>query len=118
MAIRSKTVRTIVVLYPHGRYLGGKETDELEQVIMETAATGNTRLILNMQQVTMITSAFMSLLVKARHDYTGRGGEIKLCTLVDTVQRALHIPVLLSKFDHHGTEEEAMAAFIERAPQS
>ena len=113
MAIRRKAVRTIVVLYPRGRFLGGKETDELEAAIMDEAAKQNTRLILNMREVTLITSAFMSALVKARANYEGRQGEVKLCQLVDTVERALHIPVMLSKFDYHATEEEAIAAFAE-----
>lgn len=113
MALKRKTVRTISILYPRGRYLGGKETDELEAAIMDEAANGNTRLILNMREVTFITSAFMSVLVKARANYERRQGEVKLCHLVDTVERALHIPVLLSKFDHQETEEEAIAAFLE-----
>lgn len=117
MAIKRKVARSIVVLYPRGRYIGGDETDELEKAIMDEAANGNTRLILNMREVTIITSAFMSVLLKGRANYTARQGEIKLCTLIDTVERALHIPVLLSKFDHHQTEDEAIAAFVETAPQ-
>ncbi len=117
MAIRRREVRSIVVLYPQGRFYGGAETDEVEQAIMAEAAAGNTRLILNMAGTMFIASAFMGLLVKARHDYTKRQGEIKLCGLVDTVERALHIPVLLSKFDYHKTEEEAIAAFLEPAAE-
>jgi len=115
MAIRRKAVRSIVVLYLKGRFFGGAETDEVEAAIMNEAANGNTRLVLNMNEVMFIASAFMSLLVKARANYTQRQGEIKLCCLVDTVERALHIPVLLSKFDYHKTEEEAVAAFLEPA---
>jgi anti-anti-sigma factor len=117
MAIRRKAVRTIVVLYPKGRFFGGKETDEVEAAIMAESANGNTRLILNMQEVMFIASAFMGVLVKARGDYTKRQGEVKLCCLVDTVERALHIPVLLSKFDYHKTEEETIAAFLEPAAE-
>ncbi len=117
MALRRKAVRTLVILYPQGRYTGGNETDELEKAIMDEAGSGNTRLILNMQDVIIIASAFMSMLVRARANYTARQGEIKLCGLTDTVERMLHIPVLLSKFDHYKTEDEAIAAFIETASQ-
>ena len=117
MAIARKAVRDIVILYPQGRFYGGEETDAVEAAIMTEAKAGNTRLILNMQSTMFIASAFMGLLVKARHDYTRRGGEIKLCCLVDTVERALHIPVLLSKFDYHKTEEETIAAFLEPAAE-
>jgi anti-anti-sigma factor len=117
MPIKRKAVRTIVVLYPQGRFYGGKETDDVDAAIMAEAAKGNTRLILNMQEVMFIASAFMGVLVKARADYTRRQGEVKLCCLVDTVERALHIPVLLSKFDYHKREEEAIAAFLEPAPE-
>jgi anti-anti-sigma factor len=117
MAIRRKAVRTIVVLYPKGRFFGGKETDEVETAIVAESANGNIRLILNMQECMFIASAFMGVLVKARAEYTKRQGEVKLCCLVDTVERALHIPVLLSKFDYHKTEEEAIAAFLEPAAE-
>jgi anti-anti-sigma factor len=117
MAIARKAVRSIVVLYPQGRFYGGEETDAVEAAIMNEAKNGNTRLILNMQATMFISSAFMGLLVKARADYMRRQGEIKLCGLVDTVERALHIPVLLSKFDYHKTEEEAIAAFLEPAAE-
>ena len=117
MAIKRRAVRTIVVLYPQGRFFGGKETDDVEAAIMAESEGGNTRLILNMQGCMFIASAFMGVLVKARAEYTKRGGEVKLCCLVDTVERALHIPVLLSKFDHHATEEEAIAAFLEPAAE-
>jgi len=115
MAIRRKAVLSVVVLYPQGRFYGGAETDEVETAIMNEVAKGNTRLILNMQGCTFIASAFMGLLVKARADYSKRQGEIKLACLVDTVERSLHIPVLLSKFDYYKTEEEAIAAFLEPA---
>jgi anti-anti-sigma factor len=117
MAIARRAVRSIVVLYPQGRFYGGDETDEVEAAIASEAKNGNTRLILNMQATMFIASVFMGLMVKARHEYAQRGGEIKLCCLVDTVERALHIPVLLSKFDYHKTEEEAIAAFLEPAAE-
>ena len=117
MAVKRKDVRTIVVLYPRGRFYGGEETDELEAAIMDVAGKGNTRLILNMREVTFIATAFLTVIVKARANYEKRNGEIKLCTLVDTVERSLHIPKLLSKFDHHETEEEAIAAFVETVPE-
>lgn len=117
MSYKRKSVRSIVVIYPQGRFFGGTETDEVEAAIMNEAANGNTRLILNMAGCMFIASAFMSLLIKARANYTQRQGEIKLCCLVDTVERALHIPVLLSKFDYHKTEEEAVAAFLEPATE-
>ena len=113
MAIKRKDVRSIVVLYPQGRFYGGDETDEVETAIMAVAAEGNSRLILNMREVMFIATGFMSVLIRARANYEKRQGEVKLCTLVDTVERSLHIPKLLSKFDHHQTEEEAIAAFIE-----
>ena len=51
MAVRRKEVRSIVILYPRGNYFGDQETDDLQKAIMDEAAGGNTRMILNMSDV-------------------------------------------------------------------
>jgi hypothetical protein len=56
MTISRKVVRTIVVLYPRGRFYGGSETDKLVAAITAEAANGNTRLILNMAECSFASS--------------------------------------------------------------
>jgi len=55
LAVRRKSIQNIVVLYPKGNFFGDTETDELQKAIMDEAATGNTRLLLNMIECQALT---------------------------------------------------------------
>ena len=111
MAVRRREVRSIVVLYPRGSFFGDKETDELQKAIMDEAATGNTRLVLNMAECQALNSIAIGVLMRGYTNYKGRGGEIKLCGLGKRLQDLFTMTKLIMVFDHHDTEEQAIAAF-------
>lgn len=111
MAVRRREVESIVVLYPRGNFYGDKETDELQRAIMEEAAAGNTRLVLNMFECTALNSIAIGVLMRGYANYRGRGGEIKLCGLGKRLQNVFTMTKLIMVFDHHETEEEAVASF-------
>ena len=111
MAVRRREVQSIVVLYPRGGFFGDKETDELQQAIMDEAAAGNTRLVLNMFECTALNSMAIGVLMRGYANYRGRGGEIKLCGLGKRLQNVFTMTKLIMVFDHHETEEEAVASF-------
>jgi anti-anti-sigma regulatory factor len=52
----------------------------------------------------------------ARHaryaNYKGRGGQIKLCSLSKRLHDLFTMTRLINVFDHHDTEEQAIAAFV------
>ena len=111
MAVRRRDVRSIAVLYPKGSFFGDKETDELQKAIMDEAATGNTRLLLNMSECQSLNSIAIGVLMRGYTNYKGRGGEIKLCGLGQRLQSLFAMTKLIMVFDHHDTEEQAIAAF-------
>jgi anti-sigma B factor antagonist len=111
VAVRRREVESIVVLYPRGNFYGDKETDELQRAIMEEAAAGNTRLVLNMFECTALNSIAIGVLMRGYANYRGRGGEIKLCGLGKRLQNVFTMTKLIMVFDHHETEEEAVASF-------
>lgn len=111
MAVARKAVRSITVLSPKGRFYGDTETDELERVLMAEAASGNTRLILNMAECDALNSVAIGVLMRGFANYKGRGGEIKLCGLGKRLKDLFIMTKLIMVFDHHDTEELALAAF-------
>lgn len=113
MAVRRKQVRSIVVLYLKGSYFGDTETDELQKAIMDEAAAGNTRLVLNMSECQALNSIGIGVMMRGFANYKGRGGEIKLCGLGKRVKDVFVMTKLIMVFDHHDTEEKAIAAFAE-----
>lgn len=111
MAIRRKDVGSIVILYPKGSFFGDEETDELQKAIMDVAATGNTKLVLNMSDCKTLNSIAIGVLMRGHSNYKGRGGEIKLCGLGKRLQDLFIMTKLIMVFDHHNTEEDAIASF-------
>ncbi len=111
MGVARKQVRSITVLALKGRFYGDHETDDLEQAIMDEAAAGNTRLVLNMKECEALNSVGIGVLMRGFANYRGRGGEIKLCGLGKRLQDLFTMTKLIMVFDHHDTEELALAAF-------
>jgi len=111
MAVRRKQLQTIVVLYPKGSFFGDRETDELQKAMMDEAAAGNMRLVMNLAECQALNSTALVVLMRGYANYKGRGGEIKLCGLGKRIKDLFTMTKLIMVFDHHETEDEAVAAF-------
>ena len=111
MGIQRKQVRTVSVLTLKGSFFGDRETDELQKAIMDEAATGNERLVLNMKDCQALNSIAIGVLMRGYTNYRSRGGEIKLCGLGKRLKDLFTMTKLIMVFDHHDTEEQALAAF-------
>ena len=53
----------------------------------------------------------LGVLMRGYANYRGRGGEIKLCGLGKRIKDLFTMTKLIMVFDHHETEDEAIAAF-------
>jgi len=111
VSVRRKQLRSITVLALRCNVFGATETDELQKAIMDEAAAGNTRLVLNMSEVQRLNSIAIGVLMRGYTNYKGRGGEIKLCGLGKSAKDIFIMTKLIMVFDHHDTEEQAVAAF-------
>jgi anti-sigma B factor antagonist len=112
MAVKRREVRTIVILSPKGRFYGDSETDELEKAVMSEAGSGNKMLVMNMGECEALNSVAIGVLMRGYANYKSRGGEIKLCSLGKRLKDLFTMTKLIMVFDHHDTEEQAIAAFI------
>jgi anti-sigma B factor antagonist len=111
VAVRRKQIRSITVLSLRGNFFGDTETDELQKAVLDEAAAGNKRLVLNMSEVQRLNSIAIGVLMRGFTNYKSRGGEIKLCGLGKTAKDIFIMTKLIMVFDHHETEEQAIAAF-------
>ncbi len=112
MALKRREVRSIVILSLKGRFYGDAETDELEKTILAEAAAGNKMLVLNMSECEALSSVPIGVLMRGYANYKARGGEIKLCALGKRLKDLFTMTKLIMVFDHHDTEEQAIAAFV------
>ncbi len=69
MAVKRKEVRSIVVLTLKGRFYGDRETDELEKAVMDEAAAGNTRLVIDMNECEALNSVALGALMRGFANY-------------------------------------------------
>ena len=99
------------MLSVRGSFFGDKETDELQKAIMDEAAAGNMHLVLNLTECQALNSIAIGVLMRGFTNYKGRGGEIKLCGLGKRIKDLFTMTKLIMVFDHHETEEQAIAAF-------
>jgi anti-sigma B factor antagonist len=113
MAVRRRQIQSIVVLYPKGNFFGDTETDDLQKAILDEAVGGNRRLVLNLSECQALNSTALGVLMRGYANYKGRGGEIKLCGLGKRLKDLFTMTKLIMVFDHHDTEDEALAAFAE-----
>jgi anti-sigma B factor antagonist len=111
LAVRRKEVRSITVLSLRGSFFGDNETDELQKAIMDEAAAGNQRLVLNLTDCQALNSIAIGVLMRGFTNYKSRGGEIKLCGLGKRIKDLFTMTKLIMVFDHHETEEQALASF-------
>ena len=113
MAVRKREVRSVTVLSLKGNFFGDRETDELQKSIMDASAAGNQHLVLNFAECDALNSIAIGVIMRGYANYKARGGEIKLCGLGKRLQQLFVMMKLIMVFDHHDTEEQAIAAFAE-----
>jgi anti-sigma B factor antagonist len=111
VAVKRKASGPVVVLYPRGSFFGDNETDDLQKAIMDEAAGGNLKLVLNMSECQALNSIAIGVLMRGYSNYKSRGGEIKLCGLGKRLRDLFTMTKLIMVFDHHDTEDQAVAAF-------
>lgn len=113
MSVRRRAIRSVVVLYPSGSFFGDEETDALQKAILDEAASGNLRLVLNLSDCQALNSMAIGVLMRGFANYKSRGGEVKICGLGKRVRDIFTMTKLIMVFEHHETEEQALAAFAD-----
>ena len=111
MAVKRREVGPIVILSLSGSFFGDTETDEMSKAIMDEIGAGNTRLVLNLTDCKALNSIAIGVLMRGYTSYKSRGGEIKLCGLGKRIKDLFIMTKLIMVFDHHESEEQALAAF-------
>jgi len=101
----------IVVLHLKGNFVGGDETDELQNKIKELSEKGNLKLVIDLGEVAYLNSSALGVLISAHANYTKRGGKIKLCQLNKNLENLFVITKLSLIFDTYPSEIEAVAGF-------
>jgi anti-sigma B factor antagonist len=100
---------TVVAL--DGRIVLGDETNAFREKIKALLAEGRKKILLNLDNVTLIDSTGLGTLVAAHHSASARGASLRLCKLGTKFQEVLQVTKLLTVFDVSDTEADGIRSF-------
>ena len=111
LKLTKRTVDGILAIELGGRIVLGEESsllrDELKKVVQE----GAKRIVLNLGEVNYIDSSGLGTLVALHTTAQNAGATIKLANLTKRVGDLLQVTKLLTVFEVHNSEYEALEAF-------
>jgi anti-sigma B factor antagonist len=114
LKITSKNVDGVLVMECSGRIVFGEESSLLREQVKK-AVPENKRIILNLGEVNYIDSGGLGTLVALHTTASNAGGSIKLVSLTKRVGDLLQVTKLLTVFDVHNSEGEAIESFRKAA---
>jgi len=110
--VKRKDTDTVSVLYLKG-YLDAHTAPDFEQALQNLVDEDRVRIIVNMEELSYISSAGLGVFMGFIEDIRKKGGDIKLAELTDKVYRVfdlLGFPVL---YDIFKKETDAIAKYEE-----
>ena len=111
LQMTEKVVDGVTVLSLNGRIVLGDETNDLREKIKTLLAEGRKKILLNLDNVTLIDSTGLGTLVATHHSVAARGASVRLCKLGTKFQEVLQVTKLLTVFDVSDTEADGIRSF-------
>jgi anti-sigma B factor antagonist len=111
MKATSRTVDGVEIISLQGKITIGSGDSQLREVITNAVNNGKNKILLDMSQVTTIDSSGIGELVGSYTTVTNRGGKLKLLHLPAKLNELLHVTQLITVFEVHESEQEAIASF-------
>lgn len=110
LKLTSKTVDGIYVLQCNGRIVFGEESSLLRETVKK-AIPDFKKIVLNLAEINYIDSGGLGTLVALHTTAANAGGTIKLANLTKRVGDLLQVTKLLTVFDVHDSEYDALESF-------
>ena len=111
MNITQRQEQGVTILDVQGKITIGVGDVAVRDAVQTALASGNRDILLNLAAVSTIDSAGVGELVSAYTTVTNRGGRLKLVNLPSKVNDILQITQLITVFEVHDDEREAVDSF-------
>ena len=111
LQITQKVVDGVTVLGLDGRIVLGDETNELREKVKSLIGEGQKKILLNLDNVTLIDSTGLGTLVALHHSASTHGAFVRLSNLGSKFREVLQVTKLLTVFDVSPTEAAGIASF-------
>jgi anti-sigma B factor antagonist len=110
MEITSKDIGTTKVVSIEGK-LNTNTSPDAEDYLMELIDNGVMKIVLNLEVVDYISSTGLRVMLFIGKKLNGKGGELRLSNLNDTVQEIFDISGFSTILNVFGDESEALDGF-------
>jgi anti-sigma B factor antagonist len=111
LKLSKRNVDGIVAISGTGRIVFGEESSLLREEMKKVIQEGAKRIVLNLGEVNYIDSGGLGTLVALHTTAHNAGATIKLANLTERVGDLLQVTKLLTVFEVHPSEYEALEAF-------
>ncbi len=111
MTIDMRKVKDVTVLDIHGKITIGEGSAEIRNTVRDLLQAGQKKILLNLGDVSYVDSSGIGELVSSYTTVTNQGGQLKLLNLTKKLRELLAITKLLTVFESHDDEAEAIASF-------
>lgn len=106
-----RTFGEVAIVDVSGRIVLGDGSKELRAKLADLVSAGQTKIVLNIGDVTYLDSSGLGELVSAYSSAANAGGKIKLLNLQPRIAELLKITHLANLFESFSGEPEAVASF-------
>jgi anti-sigma B factor antagonist len=111
MKIVERKVGNVVILDLHGRIPGGEGEKAIREVVSRLAGSGPANVLVNFADVSYLDSSIVGEIVRTLTTVSRTGGKLKLLALPERVRRLLSMTRLITIFEVHESEDEAIRSF-------
>jgi anti-sigma B factor antagonist len=115
LKLTKRTVDGILAFECSGRIVLGEESSLLREEVKKAVTDGAKKIVLNLGEVNYIDSSGLGTLVALHTTAQTAGGTIKLANLTKRVGDLLQVTKLLTVFDVHNSEYDALESFRKAA---
>jgi len=109
--------QSVVMLSVAGR-LDANTVSQLERALTDAQLSGHRAIVIDLGELTYISSSGLRVLLAGRSNARKRGGEILLCNLQPTVREILEMVGFSAIFPIFGSREQAVAAALTTSDQT
>ncbi len=111
LRLSTREIEGVAVVECNGKILFGDEAALLRDTVKNLLAEGKRQIVISLGNVSYIDSGGLGVLVGLYTSARNSGGGIKLARLTQRIGDLLQVTKLLTVFDVHETEDEAVQAF-------
>ena len=111
MEIKEQLKQDIIVLQLSGEMMRGPDATVLNDKLHELIESDKLKVIADLSRVSWINSSGLGILIGALTTMRNAGGDLKIASVTERIQRLLEITKLHKVFDIYDDVESAAAGF-------